>query len=354
MPPQNDEAEVAVLGTVLMTEQALDQILVDLQLSAEDFYRPRHQLIFRAMVAPQAEGGARGDRRDHGLRRPPARERARGGGRAGLRPLAAHAGAVGPRGARLREDRARPLDPAQAARHRARDPGAGRPPRAAIRGRWSSRPSRRSSAPATTRTRASCDRSRTCCTTSSTSSSGCPRRARALTGTPSGFKDLDEITGGFQPGNLIVLAARPAMGKSALATNIAENASVDHGKAVALFSLEMSEGELAQRFIASRAKINGELAAQGPGQGRAVAQGAGQATEKLTKAPLFVDDSSDLGVLELRAKARRLHNAAPAGTADRRLPAAHAPGGPARRPRRAGRQDQPRAQDPGARAAASR
>src|SRR4051794_32407249 len=67
------------------------------------------------------------------------------------------------------------------------------------------------------------------------------REGTSLTGTPSGFKDLDEITGGFQPGNLIILAARPSMGKSALVTNIAENAAIDHGRAVAMFSLEMSE-----------------------------------------------------------------------------------------------------------------
>ena len=80
----------------------------------------------------------------------------------------------------------------------------------------------------------------------------------AITGTPSGFEDLDTITGGFQPGNLIILAARPSMGKSALMANFAENAALDSNKAVALFSLEMSEGELAQRFIASQASIKGD------------------------------------------------------------------------------------------------
>jgi replicative DNA helicase len=80
----------------------------------------------------------------------------------------------------------------------------------------------------------------------------------ALTGTPSGFKDLDELTGGFQPGNLIIIAARPSMGKSALVVNIAENAAVDHKMPVALFSLEMSETELAQRFVASQARIKGD------------------------------------------------------------------------------------------------
>ena len=81
------------------------------------------------------------------------------------------------------------------------------------------------------------------------------REGVGLTGTPSGFRDLDDITGGFQPGNLIVLAARPSMGKCALVTNIAENAAVEHGKPVALFSLEMSETELAQRFVASQAAV---------------------------------------------------------------------------------------------------
>ena len=82
----------------------------------------------------------------------------------------------------------------------------------------------------------------------------------SLTGTPSGFKDLDEITGGFQPGNLIIIAARPAMGKSALVCNIAENAALDPEprEPVALFSLEMAEAELAQRFVASQAMIKGD------------------------------------------------------------------------------------------------
>ncbi|HEX7290990.1 MAG TPA: replicative DNA helicase [Conexibacter sp.] len=128
----------------------------------------------------------------------------------------------------------------------------------------------------------------------------------ALTGTPSGYKDLDEITGGFQPGNLIILAARPSMGKSALVTNIAENAALEHGKPVALFSLEMSEAELAQRFVASQARIRGEELRKGR-----VAENRWpkilEACQRLSDAPLYVDDSSDIGILELRAKARRLH-----------------------------------------------
>lgn len=128
----------------------------------------------------------------------------------------------------------------------------------------------------------------------------------ALTGTPSGFRDLDEMTGGFQPGNLVILAARPSMGKSALVCNIAENASIDGNAPVAIFSLEMSETELAQRFVASQARIKGDELRRGR-----VAEHKWpkimDASQRLARAPLFIDDSSDIGLLEIRAKCRRLH-----------------------------------------------
>jgi replicative DNA helicase len=129
----------------------------------------------------------------------------------------------------------------------------------------------------------------------------------SLTGTPSGFEDLDAITGGFQPGNLIIIAARPAMGKSALVCNIAENAAVGHKRPVALFSLEMAEAELAQRFVASQARIKGEELRKG----RVAAERwpkIMKASQDLSHAPLWIDDSSDVGLLEVRAKARRLHS----------------------------------------------
>jgi replicative DNA helicase len=132
------------------------------------------------------------------------------------------------------------------------------------------------------------------------------REGKSITGTPSGFRDIDDVTGGFQKSNLIVLAARPSMGKSALVTNIAENVAVKHGKAVALFSLEMSETELAQRFIASQARMSGDKLRKGQ-----VARNdwpkVVKACERLDRAPLWIDDSSDIDILELRAKARRLH-----------------------------------------------
>jgi replicative DNA helicase len=129
----------------------------------------------------------------------------------------------------------------------------------------------------------------------------------SLTGVPSGYKDLDEITGGFQPGNLIVLAARPSMGKSSLVTNIAENAAVNDGRSVALFSLEMSESELAQRFVASQASIKGEDLRKGRVPENRWPKII-EATNRLAKAALYIDDSSDVGLLEIRAKARRLYS----------------------------------------------
>ena len=133
-----------------------------------------------------------------------------------------------------------------------------------------------------------------------------------LTGTASGFADLDAITGGFQPGNLIILAARPSMGKSALMANFCENAALTSNKAVALFSLEMSEGELAQRFIASQASIKGDDLRKGR-----VPQARWSkilaASARLSESKLFIDDSSDLSVLDVRAKARRLLQQNPDG-----------------------------------------
>jgi replicative DNA helicase len=127
-----------------------------------------------------------------------------------------------------------------------------------------------------------------------------------LTGVPSGFRDLDKVTGGFQKGNLIVIAARPAMGKSALVTNIADHVASKHGTPAAFFSLEMSEAELAHRFIATEARISSDRLRRGRVSERDW-PGVVRACNVLEKSPLWIDDSSDLGLLDLRAKARRLH-----------------------------------------------
>jgi replicative DNA helicase len=311
VPPQNDEAEVAVLGTILLTEQALDQIFVELKLSADDFYRPRHQMIFRAMLRlkekaePEAVDAltVSDDLDRHN-------ELEEAGGAAyihALPTMVPAAGAVRDY-ARIVRDHSMLRRLLGAARQIQEDVATqGGDPRALVE-QAEKAIFHAAHDHDTSQVRSIED----ILHEELDKLERLSKEGQSLTGTPSGFRDLDEITGGFQPGNLIVLAARPAMGKSALATNIAENAAVDAGKAVALFSLEMSDGELAQRFIASRGKIGGESLRKGrvkPEQWPKVLA----ATEKLTKAPLFVDDSSDLGVLELRAKARRLHQRHPLG-----------------------------------------
>lgn len=128
---------------------------------------------------------------------------------------------------------------------------------------------------------------------------------RDITGLETGFRDLDKETAGLQPGAMVVLAARPAMGKSAFVTNLAENVALQNKGAVALFSLEMPERELLQRVIASQAAIKGDDVRKGR-----IGDRWGDVLEtadKLAQAPLYIDDSSDIGIMEIRAKARRLH-----------------------------------------------
>ncbi len=133
------------------------------------------------------------------------------------------------------------------------------------------------------------------------------RDGTPLTGTPTGFEDLDAITGGFQPGALIVLAARPGMGKSCLVTNIAENAAIKDGRPVLLFSLEMSEAELAQRFIASQARIKGDDLRKGRVKEDKWPRVL-KAANELSASPLYLDDSSDVSVTDIKAKCRRMYS----------------------------------------------
>ncbi|HVM69704.1 MAG TPA: replicative DNA helicase [Gaiellaceae bacterium] len=132
---------------------------------------------------------------------------------------------------------------------------------------------------------------------------------QSITGTTSGYADLDALTGGFQPGNLIIIAARPSMGKSAFVTNVAENVALDKDRPrpVALFSLEMSEAELAQRFIASQAGIRGDDLRKGRLRDATKWKRVLDTANRYDSSPLFIDDSSDLGLLDIRAKCRRLH-----------------------------------------------
>ncbi len=134
-----------------------------------------------------------------------------------------------------------------------------------------------------------------------------------LTGVTSGFKDLDAMTFGFQRQEMIVIAARPSMGKTSFALNIAEAAALPKpGKAepatTLIFSLEMSSSQLALRMLCSRARVNIKLLRDGlvSRDGHEV-NALGKTAEEFKKAPILIDDSSNLTIMELRAKSRRIH-----------------------------------------------
>ena len=126
-----------------------------------------------------------------------------------------------------------------------------------------------------------------------------------VSGVPSGFHDLDKITGGWQRSDMIVLAARPGMGKTAFVLSMARNMAVDHDIPVAVFSLEMSAVQLVQRLISSETEINSDKFRKGNLEEHEYQQ-LHSRCGKLSKAPLFIDDTPGLNIFELRAKCRRL------------------------------------------------
>ncbi len=303
VPPQNIEAEESVLGAMLVAEPALNRVFVDVKLTAEDFYLDRHAVIFRCIhdlhsaskpidELSVAEGLVQRN------------EIEAAGGKHYVSGLAAKVPAAGN------------------ARHYAeivqqnsllrRLLGAGQEIQSWVNERDGEPRELSERAEKLLFEVAHKEQAGDFRMLSEILHDEVDRLEKLstgeaeLTGTPSGFKDIDAITGGFQPGNLIIVAARPAMGKSALVANIAENVAVKKGLPVAFFSLEMSEVELAQRFIACRARIPGDKLRKGQVAQKDWPQVV-RACNELEEAPLWFDDSSDLGILDLRAKARRLH-----------------------------------------------
>jgi replicative DNA helicase len=303
VPPQNLEAERSVLGAMLVSESALSPVIDEVKLKAEDFYLDRHRAIFAcirdlyAKSSPTDELSVIEALKSGG-------ELEKAGERHYVSELAASVAAAGNAAhhARIVQENSllrRLLGAGQRIQQWVRERD-GEPRRLAE------------------------DAERLLFEVAHEEQAGDFRRVdeilhdevdrleklstgeAELIGTPSGFRDIDGITGGFQPGNLIVVAARPGLGKSAFATNIAESVAVKTGQPVAFFSLEMSEVELAQRFIACRARIAGDRLRKGK-VGQKDWPKVLRAANELEEAPLWIDDSSDLGLLDLRAKARRLH-----------------------------------------------
>lgn len=131
------------------------------------------------------------------------------------------------------------------------------------------------------------------------------QRKEYITGLPTGFVELDRMTSGLQKSDLIIVAGRPSMGKSALAISMADHAGIDTKKGIAVFSLEMSKEQLVQRMLCSQARVDAHKVRSGflsPSDWPKLTAAAG----KLSTASIFIDDTPALSTIELRAKARRL------------------------------------------------
>ncbi len=131
-----------------------------------------------------------------------------------------------------------------------------------------------------------------------------------ITGVPSGFYDLDAITSGFQGSDLIIIAGRPSMGKTSFGLSVASHIGLESGLAVAVFSLEMSKEQIVMRLLCSEARVSSSKVRSGK-LGESDFPRLVDAASKLSQADIFIDDTPSISVLEMRAKARRLHREKP-------------------------------------------
>jgi replicative DNA helicase len=302
LPPQNLEAEESVLGAMMVSQTAVDAVL-DVRLEPDDFYRPRHRVIHQAIRELDNRGEAIDALTVAELLRTEGRLEEVGGvevvsGLAASTPVPGNAGHY-----------------AQIVRQNAllrRLLAASQQIQGSIHGREAEPRELVERAEKLLFDVARDDQASEFSALGDILVHETERLEKLangeskMTGTPSGFRQLDEMTGGFQPGNLIVLASRPAMGKSSLVCNFAENVAWKAKLPVAFFSLEMSETELAHRFIASRARISSDRLRKG--QVSKEWSKVLRACNELAEAPLWIDDSSDLSMMDLRAKARRLQS----------------------------------------------
>ena len=302
VPPQNLEAEGSVLGAMMVSEGAIAPVILDVRLHDEDFYRERHRVVFRAITGLYEQGEpvdaltVSEFLAQHG-------ELAEAGGKEAVSELAStvpvpgnarHYAQIVKQNSLLRRLLATSQRIQKSVHEREGDPDqlVERAESLLFKVAHEERASdfRRVAEVLGDEI----DRLE-----------ALTKGDQTLTGTPSGFRDLDSKLGGFQPGNLIVVAARPSLGKSALVCNIAENVASKYEKPVAFFSLEMSEAELAHRFISCRSRIPNDKLRKGNVAARDWPRVV-RACNELEKVPLWLDDSSDLSLLELRAKSRRL------------------------------------------------
>jgi replicative DNA helicase len=300
VPPQSLEAEQSVLGGILLENTALDRVVG--LLGPEDFYREAHRRIFRAML----ELAERNEPVDLVTLAEALRVRGElaevGGGaylaelaervptaanvvtyarivrdRSILRGLIAAATDIATRGYDAPADVGALLDDAE----------------------------RRIFAIADREVRPAFVRIENVLTDTIKLIERLYEQKQAVTGVPTGFTDLDRLTAGLQPSDLIIIAGRPSMGKTAFALNIAAHAAMHAGCGVAIFSLEMSKEQLAMRLLCAEAQVDLARVRTGHLTDREFPRLA-MAAGRLAEAPIYIDDTPALSVLELRAKARRL------------------------------------------------
>ena len=308
VPPQNLEAEQSVLGGIMLDNHACDLALSVLR--AEDFYREAHQRIFAAMVALHERGSPVDSVTLTNALREQGQLEAVGGAtflgqllnavptashvehyaqivkeRAILRNLIGVATEVATRAYELRGPVAEFVDEAE----------------------------RKIFSVAEQKVRPAFFTVRDLLPLSIKEVEKLYERKEMITGVPTGFHDLDRMTAGLQRSDLVIVAGRPGMGKTALALNVATGAALQTGIAVAIFSLEMSKEQLVLRMLCSEARVNYQDVRGGHLRERDFAQLV-SAAGALHQAALFIDDSAGLSVLELRAKARRLKREAEAKT----------------------------------------
>jgi replicative DNA helicase len=303
VPPQNLEAEESVLGALMVSDAAMNPVILDVRLAEDDFYRERHRLVFAA-IKRLYERGEPVDALTVSELLTQGGELKEAGGSDTVSQLAStvpvpgnarHYARIVKQNALLRRLLTASQAIAQSVHERQGEPIelAERAERLLF----------------TVAHEEQVEDFRVLKDILSREVDRLEELATGraeVTGTPSGFTDLDRITGGFQPGNLIIIAARPGMGKSGLVANIAEHVAVKERLPVAFFSLEMSDAELAQRLIAKRARIPSDKLRKGQVGEREWAKVL-RVCNDIESAPLWIDESSDLGMLDLRAKARRLH-----------------------------------------------
>jgi replicative DNA helicase len=305
VPPQNLEAEESVLGAMLLSATAVGT--VSELLDAGDFYRERHATIFRAMLGLWAKGEpvdaiTLSDELDERGELETVGGRAKIAELAGLVPAASNVEHY----ARIVKEMATLRGLVQAGLSIARL-GQERPGETAD---LVDRAEQIVFDLAQQRVTSDFAHIETLLKESFERITHLYEAGAEITGVPSGFRELDKLTSGFQPGNLIILAARPSMGKSALGLCAAANLGVRATTPVALFTLEMSKAEVTQRLMCSEAKVESQRLRSGR-----LAQDdwprLTAACDKLTKAPIYVDDTGSITMMELRSKARRLKSREP-------------------------------------------